>query len=215
MIFDISMIYHSIFQHKHQISMGNSMGKALHFFLDPEVCGHKISMHRSDLAMRTMTDFLEELVQFWVWGHADSEHEDPIKSNNGNMAIEESLTIIYIYIYYLYIHTIYIHIYITYTIYIYKYMYVCIEIQRYLNKTMTCWWFKHLHLQMRAMSQETGPAHWTKDMEGLVQAAPALQTELMRSAMVQLWPWLLLITGYFYGIIHSINGVLLVLKKLV
>eukprot|EP00434_Breviolum_minutum_P035718 symbB.v1.2.031626.t1/scaffold3690.1/size51928/3 len=24
------------------------------------VCGHKISMHRSDLAMRTMTDFLEE-----------------------------------------------------------------------------------------------------------------------------------------------------------
>ena len=24
-----------------------------------QVCGHKISMHRSDLAMRTMTDFLE------------------------------------------------------------------------------------------------------------------------------------------------------------
>ena len=29
--------------------------------------------------------------------------------------------------------------------------------------------------------------------------------------MVQLWPWLPVITGYFYGIIHSINGVLLVL----
>ena len=43
---------------------------------------------------------------------------------------------------------------------------------------------------MRAMSQETGPAHWTKGMEGLVQAAPALQTELMRSAMVQLWPFI-------------------------
>ena len=28
---------------------------------------------------------------------------------------------------------------------------------------------------------------------------------------VQLWPWLSVITGYFYGIIHSINGVLLVL----
>ena len=28
---------------------------------------------------------------------------------------------------------------------------------------------------------------------------------------IQLWPWLLVITGYFYGIIHSINGVLLVL----
>ena len=27
-----------------------------------EVCGHKISMHRSDLVMRTMTDFLEALV---------------------------------------------------------------------------------------------------------------------------------------------------------
>ena len=26
----------------------------------------------------------------------------------------------------------------------------------------------------------------------------------------QLWPWLV-ITGYFYGIVHSINGVLLVL----
>lgn len=26
------------------------------------VCGHKISMHRSDLAMRTMTAFLEETV---------------------------------------------------------------------------------------------------------------------------------------------------------
>ena len=26
-----------------------------------------------------------------------------------------------------------------------------------------------------------------------------------------LWPWLLVITGYFYGIIHSINGFLLVL----
>ena len=68
---------------------------------------------------------------------------------------------------------------------------------------MTCWWFKHLHLQMRAMSQETGPAHWTKDMEGLVQAAPALQTELMRSAMVQLWPfitynWLFLWAYTFY-----------------
>ena len=24
---------------------------------------------------------------------------------------------------------------------------------------------------------------------------------------IQLWPWLLVITGYFYGIIHSINGV--------
>ena len=29
--------------------------------------------------------------------------------------------------------------------------------------------------------------------------------------MVQLWPWLLVTTGYFYGIIHSINGVFLVL----
>ena len=28
---------------------------------------------------------------------------------------------------------------------------------------------------------------------------------------IQLWPWLPVITGYFYGIIHSINGVLLVL----
>jgi hypothetical protein len=26
--------------------------------------------------------------------------------------------------------------------------------------------------------------------------------------LVQLWPWLLVITGYFYGIIHSINGVI-------
>ena len=25
---------------------------------------------------------------------------------------------------------------------------------------------------------------------------------------VQLWPWLLVITGYFYEIIHSINGVI-------
>ena len=103
------------------------------------------------------------------------------------MAIEESLTILYLYIYiyilFIYTYYIYTYIYILHIpyIYIYKYMYVCIEIQRYLNKTMTCWWFKHLHLQMRAMSQETGPAHWTKDMEGLVQAAPALQTELMRS----------------------------------
>ena len=28
---------------------------------------------------------------------------------------------------------------------------------------------------------------------------------------IQLWPWLPVITGYFYGIIHSINGILLVL----
>ena len=28
---------------------------------------------------------------------------------------------------------------------------------------------------------------------------------------VQLWPWLLVITGYFYGVIHFINGVFLVL----
>ena len=27
---------------------------------------------------------------------------------------------------------------------------------------------------------------------------------------IQLWPWLPVITGDFYGIIHSINGVLLV-----
>ena len=26
--------------------------------------------------------------------------------------------------------------------------------------------------------------------------------------IVQLWPWLPVITGYFYGIIHSINGVI-------
>ena len=26
-----------------------------------------------------------------------------------------------------------------------------------------------------------------------------------------LWPWLPVVTGYFYGIIHSINGVLVVL----
>jgi hypothetical protein len=124
MIFDISMIYHSIYQHKHQISMGNSMGKAPHFFSDPEVCGHKISMHRSDLAMRTMTDFLEELVQFWVWGHADSDHEDPIKSNNVNMAIEESLTIIYIYITYTIIYILHIHTH----IYIYiPYMHIYID----------------------------------------------------------------------------------------
>ena len=25
---------------------------------------------------------------------------------------------------------------------------------------------------------------------------------------IQLWPWLLVITGYFYGIKHSINGVI-------
>ena len=29
---------------------------------------------------------------------------------------------------------------------------------------------------------------------------------------LQLWPWLSVITGYFSGIIHSINGVLLVLR---
>ena len=30
-------------------------------------------------------------------------------------------------------------------------------------------------------------------------------------SFIQLWPWLPVITGYFYGIIHSINGVFLVL----
>ena len=35
-------------------------GSSLHFAgVSLQVCGHKISMHRSDLAMRTMTDFLE------------------------------------------------------------------------------------------------------------------------------------------------------------
>ena len=29
--------------------------------------------------------------------------------------------------------------------------------------------------------------------------------------LLQLWPWLPVISGYFYGIIHSINGVFLVL----
>ena len=32
-----------------------------------------------------------------------------------------------------------------------------------------------------------------------------------RQQLLQLWPWLPVITGYFYGIIHSINGVFLVL----
>jgi hypothetical protein len=37
------------------------------------------------------------------------------------------------------------------------------------------------------------------------------QSDLVTSAddqMIQLWPWLLVITGYFYGIIPSINGVI-------
>ena len=33
----------------------------------------------------------------------------------------------------------------------------------------------------------------------------------LESEISQLWPWLLVITGYFYGIIHSINVVFLVL----
>ena len=34
----------------------------------------------------------------------------------------------------------------------------------------------------------------------------------MRINPIQLWPWLLVITGYFYGIIHSINGVIKVIS---
>ena len=30
-------------------------------------------------------------------------------------------------------------------------------------------------------------------------------SQLSQLAFVQLWPWLLVLTGYFYGIIHSIN----------
>ena len=34
---------------------------------------------------------------------------------------------------------------------------------------------------------------------------------LSKHGVPQLWPWLLVITGYFYGLIHSTNGVFLVL----
>ena len=31
---------------------------------------------------------------------------------------------------------------------------------------------------------------------------------MVTTGYLQLWPWLLVITGYFYGSIHSINGVI-------
>ena len=62
----------------------------------------------------------------------------------------------------------------------------------------------HPHLSIVDLSYSTLPV----DHVFLNSNVLVLFLGLTSNLRLQLWPWLLVITGYFYGIIHSINGVI-------